>query len=437
MLRPTSRRNLPFAIVLLAELACTGNNPLFGVGTLDAADGPRTDAGTDSNLPDASAETALPDAPAPTMDAPSGTLGTTCTTPGACQSGFCVDGVCCDSACRERCRSCGLSGTPGTCTLIPAGMDPRLECPTQDPSTCGRAGGCDGTGDCLLHSTGTECRARTCSAGVEIGAGICNGTGSCNPGMPTACTLGECSGDRCAVGCTTMSCPTGFQCQAGKCTGGGPVLHWRFDETTGTTAADSSPSGFTGFYRGSGALPTPSTSVPPTTFTNPRSLAFGASGLPGVQLSPVTAALRPATVTVSLWYRATTVPSNGSDLLNLGDDYILRMKPAEIEFAKRRSDVEGMFYQLATATQLTGHLDGNWHHLTGVISATSVNLYYDGNLRVSRPSSEPLLYRGVPELWVARDSHSFHGFQGNLDDLRIYPRDLSLAEIQQLAARAP
>jgi hypothetical protein len=450
MFRPPPLGTLAVAIWLLAT-ACTGDNPLYTGGSTDAADGPASSDGPDRPeaadapadapaaeaavdiLPaDASSEASPSDTPAP------GALGSACTAPGGCASGFCVDGVCCDTACRERCRSCAVAGSPGTCTLIPAGADPRAECPAQDPSTCGRAGGCDGQGDCQLHAAGTECRARSCSAGVEVSAASCNGSGACNPGTPAACTLAECAGDRCTVGCSTTSCPTGFTCQGGKCMGGGPVLHWKFDETSGTTAADSSGNGFTGSYRGEGALPVPSTSVPPRlSGGNPRSLAFGASGRPGVQLTPFTPLLQPArTLTVSVWYRATTAPAVGSDVMNLGGDYLIRLKPDAIEFAKRRSDTLGMIYQLATARDLGGHLDGNWHHLAGVITATTVNIYYDGRLRNSKPNSDPILYRGT-ELWAGRNANAGNELQGGLDDLRIYNRDLSELEIQQLAGTAP
>ena len=439
MRRPTPWRLLTALTWLLASAACTDANPDFTEIVLDAADAAFEATRADTPVQDAPADSAAPDAPpdAGGPDTP-GALGTACTAPGGCQSGFCVDGVCCDSACRERCRSCGLDGSAGTCSLIAAGADPRAECPAQDPATCGRAGGCDGQGDCQLHPAGTECRARSCSAGVEVSAASCNGNGTCNAGTPSACMLAECTGDRCAVGCSSASCPTGFQCQAGKCTGAGPVLHWRFDETSGTATGDSSGNGFIGSYRGEPTLPVPVTSVPRVMFTNPRSLAFAASGRPAVQLPAVTARLRPTTaLTISVWFRATAVPSGGADLVNLGNDYILRVKASDIELAKRRSDVEGMFYQLATARNVVGHLDGNWHHLTGVISATSVNLYYDGVLRVSRANGDPILYRGT-EFWVGRDGGSnLHDFQGGLDDLRIYDRDLSKPEIDQLAAGAP
>ncbi len=87
---------------------------------------------------------------------------------------------------------------------------------------------------------------------------------------------------------------------------------------------------------------------------------------------------------MSLWYRATTAPLEGADLLNLGNDYLIRLKPADIEFAKRRSDLSGEIYHLASFRNATGHLDGNWHHLAGVITATAVDLYYDGTLRDTR-----------------------------------------------------
>jgi hypothetical protein len=430
MPRPTHWRHLAVAIFLLAGVACSGDNPLFNQ-TADAADGPRDTDPVDAATVDLSAAEANP----PDTTA---ALGAACTAPGGCRSGFCVDGVCCDSACRERCRSCGLPGAAGTCTLIPAGADPRAECPAQDPSTCGRAGGCDGRGDCQLHTAGTECRARSCSAGVEISAASCNGSGACSPGTPLACTLNECAGDRCTVGCSTTTCPTGFQCQTGKCMASGPVLHWRFDEPSGTTAADSSGNGFTGSYRGEGALPTPSTSVPPRiSLGNPRSLNFGATGRPGVQLTAIPSLLQPTrAVTISVWYRATTAAASGSELMSLGGDYLIRVKPDAIEFAKRRSDVIGMIYQLATARDLGGHLDGNWHHVAGVITPTAVNIYYDGRLRTSKANSDPILYRGL-ELWAGRDASTGHELQGGLDDLRIYDRDLSELEIQQLAGTAP
>lgn len=69
--------------------------------------------------------------------------GTSCLTNFECISGNCVDGVCCESACTGVCQTCsGLyGGTAGTCTLIPAELDPDAECP---------GGSCDGNGQCSV-----------------------------------------------------------------------------------------------------------------------------------------------------------------------------------------------------------------------------------------------------------------------------------------------
>jgi len=54
--------------------------------------------------------------------------GTACTLAGECVTGNCVDNFCCDTACGGACKSCKLTGNEGTCTNIPAGTDPEMEC---------------------------------------------------------------------------------------------------------------------------------------------------------------------------------------------------------------------------------------------------------------------------------------------------------------------
>jgi hypothetical protein len=67
--------------------------------------------------------------------------GMTCNMAFQCASNFCVDGYCCDSQCGEMCKACSVAGALGTCTMVPAGMDPRSQCVAEAPTTCGRAGG--------------------------------------------------------------------------------------------------------------------------------------------------------------------------------------------------------------------------------------------------------------------------------------------------------
>ncbi|MCB9867668.1 MAG: hypothetical protein H6816_13665 [Phycisphaerales bacterium] len=67
-------------------------------------------------------------------------LGASCLMDSACASSFCVDGVCCGSACSGVCQACDLSGSVGSCTLIPNGLDPDFEC--AGAATCNGTGGC-------------------------------------------------------------------------------------------------------------------------------------------------------------------------------------------------------------------------------------------------------------------------------------------------------
>ncbi len=364
-------------------------------------------------------------------------LGQACTTASACASGFCSDGVCCNTACGAQCTACALPGLVGTCVNVPAGEDPRAVCPSEPPGSCGRAGGCDGMGRCLTYQLGTECKPLGCANGVETAAGHCDAAGVCRPGEARPCSSNQCSNGRCLQGCSgAASCPAGFECINAGCVGVGPALHWRFDDETGTTALDASGHGYDGAYVGEGGKkPEPSTSVPPTTFPNPRSRSFAATGRPAVQFAGVPAALKPANdLTVALWYRASTAAMGGTDIINLGNDYFVRLKPTDIELAKRVSNVSGMIYAVARAT-LPSHLDGKWHHVAGVTTATGMSLYHDGQLRGTNMRGEAIMYSGNA-LWAGRDGGGAMGrdFAGELDDVRIYTRALGAEEIATLAA---
>jgi hypothetical protein len=141
-----------------------------------------------------------------------------CTTGIQCATGFCADGVCCGSACSETCSSCNLAGSAGTCAAAPVGMDPRAECPAQPASSCGRAGGCDGSRRCRLYPNTTTCSAASCTAGTALPAATCNGAGSCQ--MPAAVSCGGygCNGTLCGTTCSgDAQCASGYGCTGSSC----------------------------------------------------------------------------------------------------------------------------------------------------------------------------------------------------------------------------
>ena len=154
--------------------------------------------------------------------------GTSCAFSQQCETGFCVDGVCCSTSCGQKCFSCKLPGAEGECLASPRGQDPRSECVAEPAPTCGRAGGCDGSGSCLLHDRGTECAPGICNGATWTPASTCNGIGACVAGAPESCGGYLCNGGVCSQSCgSSLPCATGYTCQSQICVmdvGGGTSL---------------------------------------------------------------------------------------------------------------------------------------------------------------------------------------------------------------------
>ena len=134
-------------------------------------------------------------------------------------------------------------------------------------------------------------------------------------------------------------------------------------------------------------------------------------------------------LTVSAWYRAT---SGGRDeIVSGGDQYVLRLIPNQIEFSKR---ISGGSYVQCLAT-VSGHFDGNWHHVAGVTSTAGMKVYFDGVETCSNGAGDSIVNDLGPDLFVGRHGFNQIGwdFDGNIDDVRIYGRALPASEISYLA----
>jgi hypothetical protein len=146
-------------------------------------------------------------------------LGGACTAADECLSGLCEQGTCCKTECKGVCRSCGLAGTQGICSLVATGQDPLGQCADSGAETCGLDGTCDGTGACRKFIAGTSCAPSMCMAANERGISRCDGAGVCNPGVVRPCSPFMCGGTgTCATGCTTAAdCSTDYSCIGGAC----------------------------------------------------------------------------------------------------------------------------------------------------------------------------------------------------------------------------
>ncbi len=371
-------------------------------------------------------------------------VGQTCTGAGECASGQCVDGVCCSTACGMPCFACNLAGALGTCAAVPAGQDPGNHCPADPAASCQRDGTCNGRGGCRLQAAATECAPAACTAGSATPARLCNGLGVCPPAAAVACAPFTCGATACKASCMgDADCQMGLQCREGRCLASGLVLYWKFDELEGTVAEDASGNNLQGTYTGMTGTPVASTSVPVTRFANPSSRAFAGAGRHGVVLPMAPMALKPVReLTIAAFYRATQLDEagagsgTGSEVVSLGDNYLLRVRNTDIEVSKRVGGSSGWVRCFGV---LTGHLDGMWHHIATVIDGVTVKVYFDGEEKCTMNNAANMIYDNGPDFWVGRhgqDKDTFD-FDGNIDEVRVYSRALSRAEIAALATGAP
>jgi hypothetical protein len=211
----------------------------------------------------------------------------------------------------------------------------------------------------------------------------------------------------------------------------GPLGHWKCDDGQPPTAAtDSSGNGFHGTYS---AGATTSTAVPTTKFPNPGCLNLdGATGVVSVPDNP---ALRiTGDITIAFWKRKTAIVKDWVRLVGKGNGG--QRTFGVWEFPEAEGRIKFQIYNAGNASVLdldssTVTAINTWAHIVCVISVNSAAMYINGALvangtRNGEPAStaDPLTFG-----WAG-----YHGyFPGQLDDIRIYDRALSMSEIVYLA----
>jgi hypothetical protein len=373
--------------------------------------------------------------------------------PRSCELGKACQGAFPDAACG--CRAANVGAPCGMCGGITT-CDGGCSVPTP-PSYGQRCSDCGGT---------IQCNG-ACSApnppNLGMSCGSCQGTTTCNgscsvpdpPNLGRTCGCGgqiRCDGS-CSVpapanlgqpcnGCGTIVCGPGGtpMCSRPGCDPRDDlVLFWKLDEdASAALAADSSGRGHVGTYLG----PTP---VAPGAPVGPNGGArgrafFGAGEGQAVVLRGLPPALRPGAVTIAVWYQATTIRGGlGAELVSLGDNHLLRLTPAGFEGTKRTTFNDDTDWFPCAARRPGGdHLDGRWHHLATTIDSSQIVVYFDGHPICTRDIQSPMLYDIPGDFTIGRHGNLERtvNYDGNLDEVRVYSRSLSPAEIQALAGGA-
>lgn len=207
------------------------------------------------------------------------------------------------------------------------------------------------------------------------------------------------------------------------------VLHWTLDESTGNTAADSSGNGIDGAWQGTAGTPawSPAGGV--------AGGAFSFTGANADSFIVATTEVSATPFTISLWMNTTSTQNDGLAYLGnggTGNQYNVVRMQANVARANARNTAE---IQLAGTTTVN---DGAWHHVVAVYGADdNRQIYIDGVLEGTNTTSvnSMVLDRfGIGALTRNTPYNPADLYTGLLDDVQLYSRGLTQAEVTFLQA---
>gem|GEM_PF-1967585 len=211
----------------------------------------------------------------------------------------------------------------------------------------------------------------------------------------------------------------------------GMVGYWKFDETSGSTALDVSGHNNHLTYNGS---PTVSTAVPTTSFTNARSLSYDGSDY----LSQTTLSSQPTSnLSICVWINTNSastaqyIASLNRSVSNFEDEFVLQLSGSKLSFW----DFTSLDYGFHEDEESSGVLSSDtWHHVCFTKNGTAGIYYIDGAQSGTKTAGANVSY-GASDFYIGRDIRDADKqFDGEIDELRLYNRTLTSAEIAELAA---
>ena len=222
--------------------------------------------------------------------------------------------------------------------------------------------------------------------------------------------------------------------------GPAPVIaaDWPFDEGTGQLTFDILGQGNDGTL-GSGSTVD---SADPAWTTGRFGAALAFVGGDFVQV-PDHATLEPTTLTIEAFVRASApgtdryiVAKGGGPLTSNKAAYALHTGPSGGLFFY--TGVEGSPVSYESADAGTGVWDGSWHHVAGTFDGSTVRLWVDGVEVGTATTGAALSYAtGARDLTIgAFATNGSLGFTGDIDEVRLWSRVLTPAEIAARASRS-
>lgn len=202
----------------------------------------------------------------------------------------------------------------------------------------------------------------------------------------------------------------------------GLQVYYPFDENTGTKTKDYSGNGNDGTL----------TNTP--TWSNGKlnkALTFVAASTQSVSFTYNTSIINTANaLTYSAWIKTNQSTGSEETIMQIGGNFnkwSLYIDGADA--GKPSLSCTGNFVGRTIAK--TNVKDNRWHHVVGTLSGTTTKIYVDGNLETS--GTQTLLSQtGSQASAVGINAGGGDAFNGSMDDVRIYARALTAAEVTTL-----
>ncbi|KON86870.1 hypothetical protein AF332_08665 [Sporosarcina globispora] len=202
------------------------------------------------------------------------------------------------------------------------------------------------------------------------------------------------------------------------------VAHWKFDEGSGTTVGDSSGNGNTG------------TLVNNPTWTdsgNGGALAF--SGGSRAEFNSSATLNKTGDESVSLWFK-TSQPATSTTSIFRNSNRFTALQLAGGQARAAHWPIASSSYK-ALYFPWT-YNDNKWHHYVASYDhSTGMKIYIDGNLVASNTTNLGPLPAVTDKIVLGATETGAEGYNGLLDDVRVFDLPLTQDEVRQLSDQQP
>jgi len=216
-----------------------------------------------------------------------------------------------------------------------------------------------------------------------------------------------------------------------------PLAYYRLEETSGTTAIDSSSSGqFPGTYINNNNGPFPFLGWPGIQ-TNAVALS-SAEGGDYVAAGYYSQLNQPGPFSFEIWARPISIPTGGNYRCPIGNSPAYGTATQSGWYVYQTPDVPSEF-ALVTPTgdvfiQTTNYTVFNWYHLAGTYDGTNMSFYVNGVLigtqKASAYVANSVNNSGACVFALGERGDGYGNFDGELDEAAYYTNALTLAQIQ-------